>query len=386
MNSMNSAGNALRQEQTNKNITLALVLPVAIIAKLLVAYFFPPKYFFDSNRILSMSLHKPDVIAWEGSYEVTSKLFEYINVAQLTTVLQWSIVIGMLFTCLLVMALLLAPAPDFLQSIFILASVGLLNIYVFTISKDVIQFCFFALVLVVVVLPMRSEIVRLLLAVSILAAESIFFRSYYILIAVFALMAYVIMKLYQQYASSSHVSSHILKIIATFVVLYAAVYASLLIASVITPKEFQSLLDVRAGYELVMVDNPNAVTYIQNWIPGDGLAVFMLNYGINALRMMIPLELVFKGAYYLPFFAFQMLVTFYIVRLLTRIQNIQDARIMLALCVMLGYLLASFTFEPDFGSWVRHEIATFPILAVLVMNSYQSMSSCSGNADLNGGA
>lgn len=382
---MNNTGSPSWQEQINKNITLALVLPVAIIAKLLVAYFFPPKYFFDSNRILSMALHKPDVIAWEGSYEVTAKLFEYINVAQLTTVLQWSMVIGMLFTCLLFVALLLAPAPDFLQSIFILASVGLLNIYVFTISKDVIQFCFFALVLLVIVLPIRSEIVRLLLAVSILAAESIFFRSYYILIAVFALMAYVIMKLYQQYTSSSRVSSQVLKIIVTLVVLYAAVYGALLVASFITPAEFQSLLGVRAGYELVMVDNPYAVTYIQNWIPGDGLAVFMLNYGINALRMMIPLELVFKGAYYLPFFAFQLLITYYIGRILTKIRDIQDTRIMLALCVILGYLLASFTFEPDFGSWVRHEIATFPILALLVVNSYQTISVRGNNVSLDGG-
>ena len=38
---------------------------------------------------------------------------------------------------------------------------------------------------------------------------------------------------------------------------------------------------------------------------------------------------------------------------------------LLALSVFTAYILGSFLFEPDFGSWVRHEAATFPVLHMI---------------------
>ena len=37
----------------------------------------------------------------------------------------------------------------------------------------------------------------------------------------------------------------------------------------------------------------------------------------------------------------------------------------LALYIYIAFILGSATFEPDFGSWVRHEAATFPILMIV---------------------
>lgn len=44
---------------------------------------------------------------------------------------------------------------------------------------------------------------------------------------------------------------------------------------------------------------------IKNWVGGDNstsLPLFLLNYLINAVRMMVPFELAVKGVQYLPFF------------------------------------------------------------------------------------
>ena len=39
-----------------------------------------------------------------------------------------------------------------------------------------------------------------------------------------------------------------------------------------------------------------------------------------------------------------------------------DVRPLLALCMVLAFMTVSALFEPDFGSWVRHESAAFPLL------------------------
>lgn len=41
----------------------------------------------------------------------------------------------------------------------------------------------------------------------------------------------------------------------------------------------------------------------------------------------------------------------------------------IAVAIYLAFLLGSATFEPDFGSWVRHEAVLFPIY--LIMAGYK---------------
>ena len=157
------------------------------------------------------------------------------------------------------------------------------------------------------------------------------------------------------------------------VILYAGIYVMMMMAQRMMPDEYNQMIGLRSGYLTAFDGSADSATLIRNWIPGDGLPVFMANYVFNAFRMMIPLELALKGAYYLPFFAFQCMITFYTVNLIRQINNIDDPNLFIALCVYIGYALASFIFEPDFGSWTRHESATFPVLLLLVCNRYQKI-------------
>ena len=45
-----------------------------------------------------------------------------------------------------------------------------------------------------------------------------------------------------------------------------------------------------------------------------------------------------------------------------------DDKSFIGLCFFLAYFLGSVLFEPDFGSFVRHEAATLPILILMVFN------------------
>ena len=362
-------------ERRNRTALLAFMLPVMIIAKLMVAFFLPPKYFYDNNRILCMTnvtlgMADPSTVQeWEGSYRVASDLFAALNVMRLETMLDWSLCLGVIFTAVIAVMVMYADLPDLLQSVFILATVGLLNIYVFTIGKDVIQFMFFFAVYVVLMLPLGHPTLKILLSALILYFESTFFRAYYILIAALIVAVYAVLSFFKKRKTIT--PSTVALII---VMLFAGIYVVMLVAQRVMPDEYNQILGLREGYEIAFGGSIDSVTRIQNLISGDGLPIFMVNYVINALRMMIPIELALRGVYYWPFFIFQIMVTLYLVNVLRKITTLNESVVFLALCVFIGYALVSFLFEPDFGSWTRHEAATFPVLHVLVLNRYQRIS------------
>lgn len=361
-------------ESRNKNAALVLVFVVMLAAKLLTMML-PAKYFYDNNRILGMANGVLGVDAWSGTYETTATLFRTINFLDLTSMNQWSWLLGFIMTILVFFMILHIPEPDIVQTVFLLACVGLLNIYVFNIGKDVIQFAFFFAVYLVLMLPIQNQIVKILLAAGVLYFESKVFREYYILIAVLVLAVYCILTAFRHLSKIPSAG----RIIGTIVSLYLLVCCVMLASMVLMPSEYQQIMEVR--YASISGRDTSAAaagaTIISNWIGGDNttsLPLFLLNYLINAVRMMIPFELAVKGVQYLPFFLFQVAVTVYLVHLFGKLDEIDDEVQFLAISVFLGYVLASVLFEPDFGSWVRHEAATFPVLHLLVLSPNQQIS------------
>ncbi|PJM74051.1 hypothetical protein CS006_02585 [Bifidobacterium primatium] len=358
-----------RRAARDKNIVLALVPLVAIVAKIMVAFVLPPKYFYDNNRILGMSIDSATVDEWEGTYRVAADLFKSLNVFGFQTMLDWSFTLGVIFTILVFLMVIRVDSPDFLQSIFILAATGLLNIYVFNIGKDIIQFAFFFAVYIILILPIDSSILKIGLSCAVLYYESTFFREYYVLIAALVLFVFVLLSMFRLSKGDFNAPT----VAAICVICFLGIYAMMVVAQAIMPSEYQQMIGLRAGYLTAFDGSADSQTLIKNWIPGDGLPIFMANYLVNAIRMLLPVELMLKGMYYLPFFVFQLLITFYMVHLLRRINKVHDKSQFLALCVFIGYALASFIFEPDFGSWVRHESATFPVLHLLILSNNQRL-------------
>ena len=100
---------------------------------------------------------------------------------------------------------------------------------------------------------------------------------------------------------------------------------------------------------------------------GGNLILYMENYVINSIRMVFPIELIKGGIYYIPFVVFEFFLIYYIRKAIFRLY-VMDFKQILALSVFLAYFLGSVLFEPDFGSFVRHEASTFPILYILIFN------------------
>lgn len=352
-----------------RNYALALVFPVMIVAKILVAKVLPAKYFYDNNRVLGMTLSDGFADAWGGSYQVAADIFKAINVFHFDTMLQWSIVLGIVFSSVVFLMVMRLGVVDDLQFLFLLACVGLLNIYVFTIGKDMIQFVFFMMIYSVLAMGRLPQWGKVSGCLVVLLTDAMFFKTYYVLIAALFLAVTALLTPLRSQAKTAKKS----RVFGIVVTLYALVFLLLFVAQYVSPEDVQSAINVRNASTEGREGNADSVTVILNLIPGSGLGIFMANYAINAVRMMIPLELLVKGVSYLPFFAFQMLLAFYLLRLLSRINLITDDSQFIALCLFLGYALASFIFEPDFGSWVRHEISTFPVMCLIVFSSNQRL-------------
>lgn len=349
-----------RYLRDNRDTCIMLVIPIAIIAKLIEHLFLPGKYFFDSNRMLNMMLDKDYESAWEGSYRVTVNIFTKIDFFHFTTLLQWSILLGLVFNIIAIFMLKRVKGMNFGQCIFTLMSIGLCNIYIFNLGKDIIQFTLFFMCFAAISIKSIPNMMKVIICVGIFYWESTFFRNYYIIIAFFIFAIYMIFKV----ARVRKVKLNLVKILMTIIVLYAFVYLFLNVARVAMPSDYQEILKCKESSTQI-----GASSVIDDKIDfGQNVNLYMANYIINSLRMVFPIELVNEGAFYLPFLLFQIMLLYYIVANIKNMHAITEKNV-IALSCFLAYFMGSVLFEPDFGSFARHEAATFPVILLFAIDN-----------------
>ena len=345
----------------NKMMLLILIMPLTLFSKWFQFAVLPGKYFWDSQRMLSMLNGDNGMPAWEGSYRVTVDFFDAINIFNFTTLEEFAYALAFIFSFALIFMFSRLPNLTFIQTVYYFATVGLLNIYIFNLSKDIIQFGIFFMMYVVILQNKLPNILKLIIVFLLFFWESTFFRSYYIImgalfVAIYFLLNCIIKRF--RVRKIGHVLLVFFMMIGTLLVL-------VFLTQFIMPEEYNELIYVRNSNL-----NEGAVSQIENIIPIDGTFVnFSINYVINAIRMMFPIELIRAGVFYLPFFLFQAFTLYYLVCSIRDLNNKITQQKILAISIFVAYLLTSFIFEPDFGSFVRHEAATFPILHLLVFNS-----------------
>lgn len=349
--------------RNNKIVLLLLTYIVMVVAKC-ITLILPAKYTYDNSRIVSMVNRDGLMPSWIGSYETTANVFRHINVLQFQTLLEWSLSLGIILTTLTASLIFINCNLDFYQEIFWLCCIGLLNIYVFNIGKDSIQFFFFFLALIILITNIPVPIKITLISVFFFV-EAVYFRQYFIIISLFLIAITSI----TYYISRTRKNIGLFSYIAIILVV---VYAFLILSSFIAPEQYEEVTNAREGVNKDREDSTDAATLISNLIPGNTLISELINYPINAVRMLVPLELLLKGLSYAPFVFFQLLVTIYFIHctkiLFTHL--IFNDKYLISYIIFLSFILTSFFFEPDFGSWVRHEIAAFPVFQYLFFSKY----------------
>ncbi len=288
--------------------------------------------------------------------EKTANIFKRINLFELTTYEEFEVYITILWNImLLIIIFTLRKKLDIIQAAFLVLSILVLNIFDFNLAKEPIQMLYFVLIYIVITTKILRDDFKYVLCFGILYWASLSFRSYYILIAMFMLGASWICKTFILMKDK-------LSIFDVFIVIVAfgvGYFLLLSVAKVAMPEEYRELVMVRTRETQARTDISNLITNNASNLP-----LFTLDYLIMLIRMMVPIELMTFGPKYWPYVAYQVMITFYVVMALKNIKRNHKSK-NVALYVYLGFLCGSATFEPDFGSWVRHEAAIAPVLFIL---------------------
>jgi len=359
--------NSHEQSINKYQIKFIMIVLIAIATNIFQFTVLSEKYFFDSNRILSL-IENDAIFQIQNSYNITAYFSNVINIFGFTTLLHWSIAYSIVFNLLLYIFFKKVKFNSIYRLFWVCACLGLLNLYTFSLGKDIFQFILYFLIFILLQSNKDEKRTVILFGVCILLLLTwgIVFRIYFIFVAIYSLMTYILIRLY----TSARIK-HGIVILAIF-----GVWLSLYFLSLIAPLEYETVLSVHDRLNAHRFDSASSQTIIIDIIPNQGrLSLFIVNYIISLFRMLIPIELLFSLRtniiLYIPFFIFQIMLTYFVFFSLKRILNKEASPIgMQVFCLYFGYLLGSALFEPDFGSWIRHEITLFPIFMILINNTY----------------
>lgn len=345
-------------------LILISIIPLSIFVKIVQYNFLPSKYFFDSGRILRlMSNRGVNAISFSGdAFNNSALLFKNINFFNLTTLLEWSILIAFITDIFLLYYFLRNKINSKFELIVTYSFLGLLNLYVFNLSKEIIQFVIFTFICLVIKNERIKMQMKYALICIMLILESVFFRTYYVLMA--ALFISISIIFYVSFKSDRKTGFS--KISFLVIIALIGIYIFLIICEYLMPEEYHELIQIRNHMTLGRIGDDSAQTLILNLIPDNGnKLLFIVNYFINFVRILFPVELIVKGVYYWIFIGFQLLCTYCLFKKL-KYYKILSVKEKMCLCLILAYYVTGVFFEPDFGSFVRHEAATAPIWFALV--------------------
>ncbi len=355
--------------KVSKGGLVLLTVVLIIVSKIFQFNFLSEKYFYDSSAILAYTNHIPKNL--DGSYRFAAWLFGKINIFHFATLSQWAIGFAVVFGVILCRFIKKESGKiDILTSVYLIASIFLIGIYVLNISKDVIQLAiFFIVYLLASNRIVKNNYIKVAFCSVAFLIESQIFRRYYVLMAVFCPLLFYMLG-GNRYGEKREVlkreeSKGILRIIILIIII---LFIFMILARSYLPEEYEQLTTIRAVVNFNREKSIDAKTLILDVYDINGnLFIWFVNYIINAVRMLFPLELIFKGVKYWAFVVYQIMITYYILREMKRFNEL-NSRIQILFCIAVAFILVSFMFEPDFGSWIRHESAAFPILFPIVMN------------------
>jgi hypothetical protein len=296
----------------------------------------------------------------QDSYGLAAWFFSVINIFHFSTLLQWSIFFAVIFNIDLLLMLQKYVIKNYMEYFFLLATFGVLNLYVFTLGKEILQYCVF-LLLYFVVNSKVSITKKVITSASLLFIWGVVFRIYYIIIGAYTLLVYFLLLFCarKKYKAYSFILLAILGVFISFSILYF-----------FFPSEYVVIKNIRSSVNLYLEGSMDAITIINDviGINSSNPLFYIINFVLTLLRLMIPIEILFisPNPLYYVFFIYQSVITIFIIKSYKDVrENPDNGNRTVAIAIFIGFLLGSALFEPGYGSWIRHEAAAFPILLFL---------------------
>lgn len=258
------------------------------------------------------------------------------------------------------------PYAGWKENFFVYLNVAILNIFCLNLAKEPYQMVFFFLMALAIAVPREynQKCIALLIALVITILYS---RKYFGLVLMyFLILNFLIDKLFKNRETTDMENKKGGK------KLYIKLF-SLVVLFGILHYFFMSYLmtENEDTYNEMVAANSRdwtpAASEITPLFPNSNPALLAVDYFIKIFRLMIPIELLFKlKVTYLFLLVYQgFLLSFLIRTFKCRDKKLNPTRT-IAMYLYIAFLLCSATFEPDFGSWVRHQGVAFPVILLLI--------------------
>ncbi len=345
--------NRLKVNRTSL-IMLAGIFPIAFLAKFYEYNYMGKNAFIIVNYVLKGIFH--GVMTGRNSLDFPIKILSVFRFLNLDTPKSSGIFCAVIMNvvCYLIF-LFYKKGYTIDEYVFIYLTIFVLNLMVFDFNKDIIQFVIILLLYKVLTLSALNNIQKIVICSGILLLESVIFRSYYILAGGLTPMIFVMMSSISPKTTRKGIVLRVILILTFFfLVIYSMKY--------IAYSSYDELVTRRDNIERL-----KANTQITNLIKGQSYSVFCMNYFINLVRCLFPLEISTKGIQYIIFTVYELYISLHIILSLRHVNkgNIVQISFILAYCMMLA---AS---EADFGTFVRHQsvLAIFYLYMISENNS-----------------
>ena len=347
----------IKTEEITKPLFIFLVILVAFIAKVVLTFILPDKYLYDSNGIIEYAYGINAEFA-DKSYMFAANFYRlFCKLFHITDAKTGSIIVGVISNLILikVLRMIIPQKIPLKDAILVLLTVFLLNIYVFNISKDFIQFLFDIVILLVIfkVKKIHKMIPFCLLSFIIFGMV---FRSYLLIVGF--LFAYF-----------SFMNKHIKNKNIIFLVTVFLFFIVALCLFENNRNLFEVVFNSGVAVNVGRIDSVDAQTIIVPLINGDGYWASIANYFINVFRLLFPIELLFDlKISYVFFFLFN--IWWFVLLVVNRKMISKNIKLKETVYLFFSFFLTSALFEPDFGSFLRHliPICFLTIICVLFKN------------------
>ena len=211
-----------------------------------------------------------------------------------------------------------------------------------------------------------SIFTKIVIGCCILLLSALLLREYYILTSFFSLVIYLLFCLIVKRVKNK--KERFLALISTIV---GTVLIFMFVISVCFPLEYSIVIDLRRVAYSYMDGYTDSI--ISDFIDNStgSVVIYTINYFINFIRLLIPVELIIGKWYYIPYIVYQLYFTKIYLSKLADI-DILCKRKFLTLIFITSYIMVAAMMEPDFGSWVRHQsILWCLILELYVENDFE---------------
>lgn len=252
------------------------------------------------------------------------------------------------------------------ENCFVYLNVAILNIFCLNLAKEPYQMMFFFLMAMAIAIPKDYNRKSIALIVA-LVLTILYSRKYFGLVLMyFLILNFVVDKLFgKNQQEQTEMSDNKKK-------MYGKLFLMVILFGVLHYFFMSYLMTNNADtYDEMVAANSRdwtaAASEITPLFPNSNPALLAVDYFLKILRLMVPIELLFKlKVTYLFLLVYQGLLLTFLARTFRNRDKQQNPTRTIAMYLYIAFLLCSAAFEPDFGSWVRHQGVAFPVILLLI--------------------